>query len=559
MLAPLIGFWHQLSVAPRAALTLWSVALAAAASSASPELACAQALFVPLTALTCLLALGTAHGALTRAFNRTCSWLPRTIVLLGMALTALALLKVSGLGFSRADEIYSWNLWALQHVMGETPELRYTQAPYPQLFPHWLASIYQAQGQTVAQFLPRSMTVIPLLLVLLLPVDLADRPASRPCRVAFLVFYLAMAGAIINHMHWGYADPLMTAALATGLALLLSDLQTPRLGAVLLAAGCFAMAAWTKQPGMLWAVLCFPLLTLWGIHRLAWPRHMLGVALGVFLAGLIWPLGWGEGFMHNQGVISRSLADRAPLQTFLSSAHAYLILKPEVGLLVVGSAVLAWLRTGMGVVWLVTVVPLLIAWFVFGSYELRLGMHVIVFCALLGMHLLGPEVSVAPPRAKSFVPGPAPQLAALVLLTGLLAWNVHQNAGRAADGQRVAFEKQFGPHAAGVFDRMVAEGQVVMTTSHFHYGLFFGRLPVQHLHPQAHPRTPAEMRDWLLTSGAAYVIESGAWAFGPYDALLQSLLAQCPEAFESTFQSALEPSFRIHRVQPARLKAACAA
>ena len=36
--------------------------------------------------------------------------------------------------FSTDDEIYSWNMWAVQYFLGESVDFYYTKSPYPQLF-----------------------------------------------------------------------------------------------------------------------------------------------------------------------------------------------------------------------------------------------------------------------------------------------------------------------------------------------------------------------------------------------------------------------------------------
>ena len=49
-------------------------------------------------------------------------------------------------GFSTNDEIYSWNLWALEHFFGEPVDPTYTRAPYPQSFSYLIAGCDQLLG-----------------------------------------------------------------------------------------------------------------------------------------------------------------------------------------------------------------------------------------------------------------------------------------------------------------------------------------------------------------------------------------------------------------------------
>ena len=50
-----------------------------------------------------------------------------------VVLTAAARLGTSSFEFH--DEIYSWNMWGVQHALGEPHDLFYTVYPYPQIFP----------------------------------------------------------------------------------------------------------------------------------------------------------------------------------------------------------------------------------------------------------------------------------------------------------------------------------------------------------------------------------------------------------------------------------------
>ena len=48
--------------------------------------------------------------------------------------------------FEDHDEIYSWNMWGVQHALGEQHDLFYTVAPYPQTFSYLIAWSYQLLG-----------------------------------------------------------------------------------------------------------------------------------------------------------------------------------------------------------------------------------------------------------------------------------------------------------------------------------------------------------------------------------------------------------------------------
>ena len=99
---------------------------------------------------------------LTVASSTTAKWI---VLVLLTTVVGCAAYMASGV-FSWHDELYSWNLWAIQHFQGLPYDQHYTQAAYPQAYAYWLASIYGAQGQFLSQWGTRLASSIPILLLL---------------------------------------------------------------------------------------------------------------------------------------------------------------------------------------------------------------------------------------------------------------------------------------------------------------------------------------------------------------------------------------------------------
>ena len=56
--------------------------------------------------------------------------------------------------FDVDDEIYSWNMWGIQHALGEPHDLFFTVAPYPQTFSYLIAWNYQRMRSMIGVVIP---------------------------------------------------------------------------------------------------------------------------------------------------------------------------------------------------------------------------------------------------------------------------------------------------------------------------------------------------------------------------------------------------------------------
>ena len=553
-----------------AVATLVCVSVAAALAAIHANVApLPRVVFMVSTACTCLLAVLVlvsmgAQAALGR------QWLYRAMAAGVVVLLAISAVRVGRVGFSIHDEIYSWNMWAIQHVLREPYDTGFTRAPYPQLFAYWLASIYLGQGQFISQSLPRLMSLIPWLVVLTLPLQFVAAGVSRARGAVVFVAFVCLALALRSPMRLGFADPLMTAfVFASVLLLLRHHAQPARLaffaGAVVLA----AMAAMTKQAGLLWACLSLPAIALVGWARHGWRPSTVALAVAGLAAAAVWPLWFGAGFTHNTGVLSRSLADRSYGLVLAQSAWEYLVLRPQIGLIILGSAYLTWRAARLRAFWALAVLPSLLAWFVFGSYETRLGMHVIAMAfAFLLLALAYPDrAQVGPdqvrqPALAADAPGSRRRWTAhalcLLIVAAALGWYFRAVGPLSADGARLVFRQQFGNEGAAVFDRIVAAKSKVFTTSSYAYGTFYARTPLVRPADSALPVDAMKAISSVVQSGADYAISSGSYAYGPYSAALVDAAARCPQGLPVVLKSSVNGDFVLYRVDRERLRSDCA-
>lgn len=506
--------------------------------------------------------------------------------LLGVLMVVLAMTAfvIQGTTASaRHDEIYSWNLWAIQHWQGVPYDLSYTRAPYPQLFSYWQASFYGAQNGIESQLLPRLATAVPtwILVACFFIVSAGRRPLWKDLLIGALWIFL-----LIDTWHtlrMGYADPLAIAALSVSLLCVLRYDQTPSNLPWLVAAALLgAMAAAIKQPGVIWACFCLPCLTLWKVLERQWPKTSVIVVLLAAAGVAGWLLLSMPDVADNDAVMLAAFRDRTVLDTVLLSIDRYLLQKPEV-LLVLGATVVLSMKNP---VWwrivLFGLLPFIGIWFTLGSYEYRHGVHVMWLSGILiATALITPKAtqqtapietslqgsvqgSVSPasappsgPRvgsASAAIPAWLMAGAIVIATTGALHWTARQENRDISDGQRTGFSVQMEHPQAARFHQHVVDNQLpVWVTTQYTWGFFYGRVPIGRPTVESTP-TQQWVRDALLSLKAAYAISSGDYSWAEYSQLLVGLTQTCPDAFFAEFTSR-DKRYTVYRVDLPRLEA----
>lgn len=453
-------------------------------------------------------------------------------------------------GFARHDEIYSWNLWAIQHLRREPYDRSYTQAAYPQLYAYWLASIYAAQDGFQSQLLTRFASAVPMLVLVGVAGAFWPQPSRLTPRttVAAGLLTLLVLLSTFHTLKLSYADPLMAAALLTSVALLLRHAASPGTQCYLVASvACGVIAAYVKQPAILWACGMLPLAVLIGVWRWSWPWRSLLIAAGGVLAVGVWLLTAFADLVDNQGVLQAGLGERGLLATALSSMLKYLVKKPHLLFIIVASWYFSRRDFRLHGLWWLCMLPLMGLWFTLGSYEVRHGLHVLWLGSLILLAALGlrgdAEAASNPTgsslaRSISRYAAVAAGVSLVALVFGLSSLLADRKGIDLDDGQKLAFVRQMGtqPQAADFFDQRLDAQSRIWTTSNYSYGLFYGRLPVGR--PLDHAsQAPADLIKQLQDFGADYAVSSGHYAYGQQSAVLLRLAEQCPQALRKTLSS----------------------
>jgi hypothetical protein len=301
--------------------------------------------------------------------------------------------KLGTNGFDSSDELYSWNVWALQYVHGwKTVDFfNTTMAPYPQFFSKFLAFGYQWLGSTEYQLpLKASLIMIPGAIIAMM----AHYKSSSRTSISrvLLILWVVFATNCQRYFDYAYADPLMCASLMGSLVCFFRWVDFSSRDDLFLCIFLALTAAYSKQPALIWSAFSLPVLL--QLHCPKGHRYtaLLG-AMFLITGSLFWVLGQGSGFHDNGGVLNASFQARGYMAQFFHAAYKHMILNPAVGLLFL---VTLWrvfsfsLARSVMIFWCL---PSIIAWLLFGAYDLRLGMHTIYGMALLLCYCGLPDIS----------------------------------------------------------------------------------------------------------------------------------------------------------------------
>jgi len=479
-----------------------------------------------------------------------------------LALVGLMVLYVSvrlvGSSFAVDDELTSWNYWAEQHFLGMPADFTFTKAAYPQLFAAWIASIYRAVGTFEWQWVARASLVLVTLWLGLLLVRAADRKGRRGAWVAAVLLLLLWLDGFRISFGRGLADPLMVVALLTSVHYFLEYARDPRRTAALMFCVSSAIvASYTKQPALLWGCLGLPILTGWQVVRGAWQRWTLIPVAISSLISAAWPLLFGRGFAHNQGVITRSLAQRGVMEQLGHSALTYLVDRPAVLLLMIASLALCWSKPVLRSIWLILLLPSMLAWFIWGAYSLRLGLHVLGLAALLLLHALEDVPVAETASAARARHGCRAALLmtvfAMVGAAGTTMWWVARQGIDIWHGPEITLRRYFGDDEESV--RAIYRSKVpIWVSSNYLNGMFYGGTPVTAPRVTNEGYGRNDLFHDLAEAQAQYAFTAGAVPYGSSSLVLEQAASACPQLFHEITRHSNELGFHVYRVDLASLR-----
>ena len=478
----------------------------------------------------------------------------------GLVITifSLSVIKLCTTGFSADDEIYSWNMWAIQHYQGQPASFQFTGAPYPQFFSYWIAGMYHALGTITAHSIPRLFLALPALLIPVSVIALAKISNWRVSVLISLVLIFAFR-PILDKLGQGLADPLMSSAMILSAMLLISYAYEPKkTGWLWLAVICGVIASLTKQAGLIWACFSLPLTVAFGYSHYKWPRKTVLIACAGMLFAAIWPLWIAPTFINNPGVVSASMGSRSYFQQFVFAINKYLVTKPEVLLLFITCGLAVWRHAFLRLLFFSALMPMLLAWLVFGSYSMRLGMHVLALAGLLTACSLSTSMA-ARANADFEIQKHPIQLSNMfiaaiitILIFCVLVIRVFSLASQKdidlKDGAKTTLRIQYGPESTKIFDPILKDGKKIWATSNYSYGAFYGRLPVSFPNYAIQPYNIDSVKKELLLFEADYAIYSGKVPYGPASELLKILAQKCPRALIPILQPPNQYNFVLYKV-----------
>jgi hypothetical protein len=448
-------------------------------------------------------------------------------------------------GFDLDDEVYSWNMWAVQHFLGEPVDFSYTQAPYPQLFPKLLSYGYMVLGGIEAQTAVKtSLIVFPFAILTALGLA-SSRNEWKYLLLHFLLCWFALRNVDLKHLFDdGMPDTMTAAAILASICLLqLYRLRRDDIELLWLSVVCAVVAVLAKQPGLVWGLFSLPVLLV--IDALRQQESWKRVAIGVLpaLVAVVWILTEGRDFDDNTGVVSRSFADRDILAQLWFSTDTWFIQQPALALLAV-LAVFSVLRAKRGRdILLLFAIPSLIMWFLYASYDMRAGAPALVTFAYLialgnyglGIRSANTRQPIAPLAAR-YKYG----IAAILLVAAFAeaVSDVEKQASR-IEGYRVDQTERnnlfrlFGDEAPTVFTRVSDnEDARLWTPTHYVYGLYYGYADVTRPHYSEERYTAKTLINELRTDNRNVVTNAGLVPAGPAGRILDRLATRtCPKLF----------------------------
>lgn len=554
-LAPALAIYPKLILSSRTVVAIPFISIAVIAVVQAVLAATGNYSHLSVTGISVILLL-TAAARLTLMFKQrstlvfywpeTHRWLLLFGVLLGLYWAA----QLGSASFDKDDEIYSWNMWAIQHYQNNAIDYYYTSSVYPQLFPILISYCYKLLDSVELQLPVRAMFAL-FPIALLGAIAVAPKEASVANAIRSAVVMLLLAVALAEFFGVGLADPLMATSLVIAIFLFIQFTETPEQRELLiLSVACAAVALYTKQAGLIWALFSLPAIVLFATWKRRLPRWTL-VGAGVLLAlGLIWVFGAGSGFQHNQGVIGASQEGRNLFEQLLYAIKKHSSEQPLVPLLLAaGIYSVVKVRRHRDIL-ILFLLPALVAWLLYGAYSLRLGMHVVALSALLlavsnyplPVFLGGGDLS----RVERFIARYALVFVILIplLVASAAIYQINKNLKTYGNqfslyvAGKNSIAKFFGKDTEFIFRELYDRPDLLLwVPSNYIYGVFYSHTPM--MRPKQNDWKPAPhdidiLLEDIKSRRPNYLFDAGQWVdYSPASGLLRELAEQqCPYLFE---------------------------
>lgn len=458
--------------------------------------------------------------------------------------------------FLRSDEIYSWNMWAVNHVMGEPPDLFYTQAPYPQNLPLFIATAYNLLGSIELQ-MPIKCSFALLWASMFAAIGMSIPSSSNKANVPGLMLFGSLAVFLLSRdlmgrgLSSGFSETLMVPSLVVSVALFLRHAHVSCKHETLWLSSALAVgAALAKQPALLWAMVSLPLAAGWQAYRQGLTRGSLRalVAPGLsILCGALWLVTEGANFQENRAVIRVSLGDRSVADQLLQAAGSHLLDNPLLGAMVATLVVSVAFRRSKGVLPVATcfLLPSMLLWFLFGSYGLRNGYHLIGVASLL---IVASQAWERLPRRAHVWSVGMP----LLLMASIYTWSMVQfRLDRKVEGFDVyqgglnTIQHFFGGDAERVYREIYDREKTLWIPSQYIFGIFYAHGKV--VRPD-NSLPIAEIKRGIVTTKPEYLFDPGSLRFGRSVVALRELVRDCPAWFEVIASPPNPMNFTVYKL-----------
>jgi hypothetical protein len=427
------------------------------------------------------------HGI--RYYPRVQTWLCYTPATPYLFLGFLIVLPLIGKGLhgsmSWNDEVYSWNYWAVSHYFNEPAQWNYTKAPYPQMLPYLITFIYGLYGSIAPQgFVKALFFVFPWMILNLYTYFYVQY------QIHSIVIWALIAWACVflfgHHYVFyitAYADPLMTLGLVLSTGLFLAYTQIKNESLLLMSVVTGIIAAYTKQPALVWILLSLPIC-------LSLQQRWIWMSVSM-ISGLFWIVYLGKNFQNNHGVMLNSWADRNIVEELQFVFLQYTVHKPQfawiypflgyLGFQIFRSkknphSSLFWVKT----IFLVNIIPSLIIWIFTNNYDLRGLMHTLAISGVLLICVL--------PEKLHTLAGLIGRKTEKRVIVCIILWvsgsfmNIHLNPpypSNPFEGSRSQYARFFGKGGDWVNTHLQDKPEIrICSSSYFVGGFFYHHTPV---------------------------------------------------------------------------------